>query len=135
MRRPQELLYTFRRFYQDWGMDRWQIFLDSPMAIEATEVYVRHSKLFDDDALRVRDSKGDPFALPNLTLSETAEQSMQINRITSGAIIIAGSGMCEGGRIKHHLKHNIWRNECQVLIVGYQAHNPRGRGSSQWPPG
>ncbi|OGT21869.1 MAG: MBL fold metallo-hydrolase [Gammaproteobacteria bacterium RBG_16_57_12] len=125
--RTQELLYTFRRFYQDWGMDRWQIFLDSPMAIEATEVYVRHSKLFDDDALRVRDSKGDPFALPNLTLSETAEQSMQINRITSGAIIIAGSGMCEGGRIKHHLKHNIWRNECQVLIVGYQARNTLGR--------
>jgi metallo-beta-lactamase family protein len=65
--------------------------------------------------------------LPNLTLSRTPEQSQHINRLQSGAIIIAGSGMCEGGRIVHHLKHNVWRRECEVIIVGYQAAGTRGR--------
>lgn len=125
--RTQELLYAFKRNYERWGLDRWAIFLDSPMAIEATEVYSRHFALFDREASAERRHGGDPFDLPNLHLSRTAQQSMRINRIESGAIIIAGSGMCEGGRIKHHFKHNIWRNKCQVLIVGFQAQGTLGR--------
>ena len=65
--------------------------------------------------------------LPNLKFTEQAEESMQLNRIVSGAVIIAGSGMCTGGRIKHHLKHNVWRRGCQVLITGYQARGTPGR--------
>ena len=125
--RTQELLYAFKRNYQRWDLDRWAIFLDSPMAIEATEVYSYHYELFDREASAERRHNGDLFDLPNLHLTRTAQQSTRINRIESGAIIIAGSGMCEGGRIKHHLKHNVWRDKCQVLIVGFQAQGTLGR--------
>jgi metallo-beta-lactamase family protein len=125
--RTQELLYAFKRNYERWNLDRWAIFLDSPMAIEATEVYGRHYQLFDREASSERRHNGDIFELPNLHFTRTAQQSMRINRVESGAIIIAGSGMCEGGRIKHHFKHNIWRSKCQVLIVGFQAQGTLGR--------
>jgi metallo-beta-lactamase family protein len=97
------------------------------MAIEATEVYRRNYELFDREASTERRHNGDLFDLPNLHLTRTAQQSTRINRIESGAIIIAGSGMCEGGRIKHHIKHNIWREKCQLLIVGFQAQGTLGR--------
>jgi len=125
--RTQELLYAFKRNYERWNLDRWAIFLDSPMAIEATEVYGRHYEVYDREARGERRHNGDIFDLPNLHLTRTAQQSMRINRIESGAIIIAGSGMCEGGRIKHHLKHNIWRRNCHVVFVGYQAQGTLGR--------
>jgi len=125
--RTQELLHLFGEFFEQWGLRRWQIFLDSPLAIEATEIYLRHSDLFDAKAraMFARDRKL-PI-LPNLHLSRTPAQSMALNRIHSGAIIIAGSGMCTGGRIKQHLKHNVWRRDCHVVIVGYQAQNTLGR--------
>lgn len=125
--RTQHLLYEFARHYRDWGLDRWQIFLDSPMAIEATEVYTRHPELYDTEATELWRANQRSSMLPNLHLSRTANQSMRLNRIQSGAIIIAGSGMCTGGRIKHHLKHNVWRNDCHIVIVGYQARGTTGR--------
>lgn len=125
--RTQELLYAFKRNYQRWGLDKWTIFLDSPMAIEATAAYSHHAALYDREAAASRQHAGDLFTLPNLHLSHTAQQSMRINRIEAGAIIIAGSGMCEGGRIRHHLKHNIWREKCRLLIVGFQAQGTLGR--------
>ncbi len=125
--RTQELLYHFARHYRDWGLANWRVFLDSPMAIEATAVYLRHSELYDADAAALWRQNGGRLLLPNLSLSHTARQSMELNRIGSGAIIIAGSGMCDGGRIRHHLKHNIWRGNCHVLIVGYQAEGTLGR--------
>ena len=125
--RTQELLYTLGRNREAWGIDRWQIFLDSPMAIEATQVYARHTPLYDEEATAAQLDSGNPFMLPNLHLSHTANQSMAINRISDGAIIIAGSGMCEGGRIKHHFKHNIWRWDCKLLITGFQARGTLGR--------
>ena len=125
--RTQELLYLFKRNLKDWGLDAWTIFVDSPMAIESTEVYARHWKLYDKETAEHRDSNGDPFTLPNLQLSRTANQSMAINRIQSGALVIAGSGMCTGGRIKHHFKHNLWRNDCHVIMVGFQARGTLGR--------
>ena len=125
--RTQELLYTMERHYEDWGLDRWAIFLDSPLAIEATEIHSRHTELYDLEASRERRRNGGIFALPNLHLSRTAAQSMRLNRVRSGAIIVAGSGMCDGGRIKHHLKHNLWRRNCHLIIIGFQAAGTLGR--------
>lgn len=125
--RTQELLYVMKQHYRAWGLDRWRIFLDSPLAIEATEVYARHWREYDAEAARSRRRAGELFRLPNLHVARTAIQSAAINRIQSGAIIIAGSGMCEGGRIRHHLKHNVWRDTCQIVFVGYQAAGTLGR--------
>jgi metallo-beta-lactamase family protein len=125
--RTQELLYLFGKYHQAWDLQHWRIFLDSPMAIEATEVYLRHSNLYDTEALELfRRNRRLPL-LPNLTFSRSTDQSIGLNRIRSGAIIVAASGMCEGGRIKHHLKHNVWRKDCHVIIVGYQARGTLGR--------
>jgi metallo-beta-lactamase family protein len=125
--RAQELLYLFGLHAADWGLQDWQIFLDSPMAIRATEVYTRHHDLYDPEARTWRGGNGKPFDLPNLHYSLTPAQSMAINRIQAGAIIIAGSGMCTGGRIKHHLKHQLWREHTHVIMVGFQARGTPGR--------
>jgi metallo-beta-lactamase family protein len=125
--RTQEILYLLSRNYEAWDVGKWQIFLDSPMAIQATEVYLRHSQLFDEEALALWKRNRSQALLPNLHFSRTSSQSMKINRIQSGAMIIAGSGMCTGGRIRHHLKHNIWRRDCHVVIVGFQARGTTGR--------
>jgi metallo-beta-lactamase family protein len=125
--RSQEILYLLGKHREQWDLDRFRIFLDSPMAIEASRVYWEYSHLYDEEATRLRlDHDGMPL-LPNLTLSRTPEDSMAINGIRSGAIVIAGSGMCNGGRIVHHLKHNLGRDETQVLITGYQAVGTLGR--------
>ena len=125
--RSQELIYFLKQHAREWGIDDWTIFLDSPMAIEATEVYARHWKLFDADAARRRKKDGDPFTMPNLHFSRTPVQSMAINRVRAGAIVIAGSGMCTGGRIRHHFKHNLWREACHVIFAGFQARGTLGR--------
>lgn len=125
--RSQELLYFLKRHRREWGIDHWTVFLDSPMAIEATEVYGRHWKLFDAETNQRRKKDGDPFAMPNLHFSRTAAQSMAINRVRSGAIVIAGSGMCDGGRIRHHFKHNLWREPCHIIFAGFQARGTLGR--------
>jgi metallo-beta-lactamase family protein len=125
--RTQELLYIFNRHYEEWGVGDWRIFLDSPMGIEATEIYDRHSRVYDLSSRDFVREHGTLFDLPNLQMTQRAEESMQINTVHSGAIIIAGSGMCTGGRIKHHLKHNIWRRDAHVMIVGFQARGTLGR--------
>ncbi len=126
--RSQELIYHMSLNRDAWGLDRWRVFLDSPMAIEASEVYARYAHLYDEDAASLWERRGGaPGILPHLTLSRTANQSRAINKLAGGAVIIAGSGMCEGGRIKHHLKNNVWRRGCHVIIVGYQAHGTLGR--------
>jgi metallo-beta-lactamase family protein len=124
--RTQEMLYLFGDNADEWGLDRWRIYLDSPLAIDATEVYTRHVDLYDAEASRLWHARS-AGALPNVTMTRTSDESRALNRIRSGAIIIAGSGMCEGGRIKHHLKNNLWRRECHVVIVGYQARGTLGR--------
>lgn len=125
--RTQELLYWFARHWDDWHMSRWQIFLDSPMAAKVVEVYDRHGELFDEDAKRVWKDKPNPFRLPNLHITQTRDESMAINRIEGGAIIIAGSGMASGGRILHHFKQNLDRRQAHVVFVGYQAEGTLGR--------
>ena len=125
--RTQEILYLFAKYYKEWGLDRWQIFLDSPLAIEATSVFTHHSELFNPEMAALWEKNKQKSILPNLHISHTTNQSMALNRVTSGAIIIAGSGMCTGGRIKQHFKHNIWRKECHIVITGFQARGTLGR--------
>ena len=125
--RSQEIMYQLGKHFEDWELSRFRIFLDSPMAIEASKVYWENTQLYDEEATRLRLENGGMPLLPNLTLSRRPEESMAINRIRSGAIVIAGSGMCNGGRIVHHLKHNLDREETQVLITGYQARGSLGR--------
>jgi metallo-beta-lactamase family protein len=125
--RTQELLYVFSQHFEEWGLGDWQIFLDSPMAIEATEVYARHAQVYDAPARDWHADRKRPFKLPNLRLTRTPQESMAINAQRSRAIIIAGSGMCTGGRITHHLRHNLWRANTHVMIVGFQATGTTGR--------
>jgi metallo-beta-lactamase family protein len=122
--RTQDLLFLLARHYDEWGLRDWKIFLDSPMAISATETYSQHRNLYD---ARLFEPNARRPKLPNFFMTRSTEESMAINRLQSGAIIIAGSGMCSGGRILHHLKNNIWRPENHVVIVGFQAYGTLGR--------
>ncbi|MGI9265491.1 MAG: MBL fold metallo-hydrolase RNA specificity domain-containing protein [Gammaproteobacteria bacterium] len=122
--RTQDLLYLMSEHEKDWGLDKWQIYIDSPMGIEATNTYARYRNLY---GARLFEPGSDRPNLPHVHMTRSTEESMMINSIQSGAIIIAGSGMCSGGRIHHHLKNNIWRPECHLVIVGYQAFGTLGR--------
>jgi metallo-beta-lactamase family protein len=125
--RSQEIMYQLGKYHDEWDLGRFRIFLDSPMAIEASRVYWEYPHLYDEEATRLRKESGGMPLLPNLTLSRTPDESMAINRMRSGVIVIAGSGMCNGGRIIHHLKHNLEHEDTQVLITGYQARGSLGR--------
>ncbi|MEJ2439967.1 MAG: MBL fold metallo-hydrolase [Gammaproteobacteria bacterium] len=125
--RTQELLYLFARHHREWGMQNWQIFLDSPLAISATEIYEKHHRVYDKEAAALYKHEGFRDVLPNLRYVRTAEESIRLNQIHAGAIIIAGSGMCTGGRIRHHLKHNVWRKQTHIMMVGFQARGTTGR--------
>jgi metallo-beta-lactamase family protein len=125
--RTQELLYVFSRHFDEWGLGDWQIFLDSPMAIEATEVYGRHARVYDEQARAWHGERAQPYQLPNLRFTRTPEESMAINAVRERAIVIAGSGMCSGGRITHHLRHHLGNPGTHVMIVGFQATGTPGR--------
>ena len=128
--RTQEIIFRLGELYQMGKLQHQAAFLDSPMAIAATEVYHRYQKVFnreDSAALRRARSGSLRSFLPVLRYSRTTEESMALNRIQAGAIIIAGSGMCNGGRIRHHLKHNLWRRSAHVIIVGFQPVGTPGR--------
>lgn len=125
--RSQELLYWMARHWHDWGLERWQVILDSPMATRVTELYQRHTELFDEPTRRMLERGPHPFRLPNLRCVVDVQDSMAINRRASGQIILAGSGMCNGGRIRHHLRHNLWRENCDIVFVGFQARGTLGR--------
>lgn len=125
--RSQELLYWLARYWDEWKLSRWQIFLDSPMAARVVEVYSRHEDLFDAEAQRMWRARPHPFRLPNLRYTVDPAASRGINEHKRGAIIIAGSGMCNGGRIRHHLRQNLGRPRAHVVFVGYQAIGTLGR--------
>ncbi len=125
--RTQELLYWFARHWDDWQLSRWRIFLDSPMAGKVVEVYDHHHALFDADAQAVWHGTPNPFRLPNLQTTSSTEESMAINRVERGAIVIAGSGMASGGRILHHLMQNLGKRGAHVVFVGYQGVGTLGR--------
>jgi metallo-beta-lactamase family protein len=132
--RSQEILYYLGKYYDQWELERWQVFLDSPMAIRASKVYWDYPHLYDEEATKLRRKIHEMPYLGNIKLTESPQESMAINRIKSGAIIISASGMCTGGRIVHHLKHNISRRGAHVMIVGYQADGTLGRALVEGKP-
>jgi metallo-beta-lactamase family protein len=125
--RTQEILYWFAQYFEDWGLKHFRIVIDSPMASKVIRVYDQHQDLFDEEAKRVWKGRHHPFKLPNLRMVDSIEESRALNNVAGGTIIIAGSGMCNGGRIKHHLKHHLWRNNTHVIFPGFQAHGTLGR--------
>ncbi|MGB9905546.1 MAG: MBL fold metallo-hydrolase RNA specificity domain-containing protein, partial [Desulfotomaculales bacterium] len=125
--RTQDLIYDLNLLVARGDFPPVKIYIDSPLATATTEIFRRHARVFDQETKDLIASGKDPFNLPMLEFTRTTEESMALNRISGGAIIISASGMAEAGRIKHHLKHNLWRPECTVLLVGYMAPGTKGR--------
>jgi metallo-beta-lactamase family protein len=122
LERAQELLYFLREGVEKNRLPRAiQVFLDSPMAISATEIFERHPECYDPETAELFREGRDPFHLPGLHFTRETAASIAINHIGGGAVIMAGSGMCTGGRIRHHLQQNIGHEECSILFVGYAA--------------
>jgi metallo-beta-lactamase family protein len=123
--RTQDLLYILNGLVREKRLPRMDVYVDSPLAREATNVYVSYPEYFDEEARKAGAVlKGEGL---RLRFTASVEESQAINRVKSGAIVLAGSGMCEGGRIAHHLKHNLWRPECGVVFTGFQARGTLGR--------
>ncbi len=128
--RTQEILFHLGRLLKSGELDSWQIFLDSPMAIEITKIYDQWIEILDHkDTDPLFNGQSQPLQtfLPNLQFAVTPDESMAINKIRKGAIIIAGSGMCTGGRIRHHFKHRIWNERNTLVFIGFQAYGTLGR--------
>jgi len=126
--RTQELLFHLGNLYHAGKLKNWHVFLDSPMGKAVTEIYSHCLKHLDQKDVAIIQKAGSlENFLPNLTITESVEDSMRINQMTQGAIIIAGSGMCTGGRIRHHFKHRLWYQNTHVVIIGYQARGTLGR--------
>lgn len=124
--RTQEILYEINLFIENKLVENLPVYLDSPMASRATEVFRRYPNFYDEDAKRLLQKGDDPFDFPNLTKTDTAEESKRLAG-KKGILIIAGSGMCTGGRIVHHLKNNIEDPSTHIIIVGYQVYGTLGR--------
>ena len=127
--RTQDLIYWLGKIQRQGGLPQQTIYLDSPMAISASDIYANNTALFniDDPEFTKIAPQGWHAWLKGLIYSQTAAESMAVNRIAGGAIIIAGSGMCNGGRIRHHLKYNLWRRNAHIIIAGFQAEGTLGR--------
>jgi metallo-beta-lactamase family protein len=127
MERAQELLYHLGRLLRAKQIPPLPVFLDSPMAVEVTQVFNRYPSYLDENAKAIVRSGGSLFEFPGLRMTRTMDESKAINDVKGPAVILAGSGMATGGRIKHHLRYNIARPEATILFVGYQANGTLGR--------
>lgn len=129
--RTQEMLYFIREIKEQNLLSEYpdfEVYLDSPLAIEATKAFTKNMKgCFDEEALALVNAGVNPLVFPGLKISTGSEDSKMINFIEKPKVIISASGMCDAGRIRHHLKHNLWRQECTILFVGYQAAGTLGR--------
>jgi metallo-beta-lactamase family protein len=122
LERAQELLYYLSQgIAQGRLAQSTQVYLDSPMAISATEIFRRHPECFEPATVKLFQGGHDPFELPGLHFTRETAESVAINSIHGGAVIMAGSGMCTGGRVRHHLQHNLGRDNSSVVFVAYAA--------------
>jgi metallo-beta-lactamase family protein len=124
--RTQDLLYILNNLVREKRLNRINVYLDSPLAEEATKVYLAHPECFDDEARKFFSTKNFDSSI-KLHFVKSVKDSIALNKRKSGILVIAGSGMCDGGRIRHHLKHNLWRSECSVIFVGFQGQGTLGR--------
>ena len=126
--RTQEVLFCLHLLLQAGRIPAdMPVFVDSPLAIKATEIFKRNPQYLDAETRAYFDRGEDPLALPTLRFTQTTDQSREINTLNGPAIVIAGSGMCNAGRVKHHLRHNLWREQACVVFVGFQAMGTPGR--------
>ncbi len=130
--RTQELIFEFNRFYEDHPeykkvLNEVMVYVDSPMAINATEIFKKNAHFFDEETKEYILKRNDPLDFKNLIFTRTVEESKELNIKSEPKIIISSSGMCEAGRIKHHLKHNLWNPKTSIVFVGYQAEGTLGR--------
>ena len=129
--RTQEMLYFIRQIKADglvYGHDGFKVYVDSPLANEATTIFSEHQyDCFDEEAMELIQKGINPISFPGLKVSVTSDDSKSINYDEEPKVIISASGMCDAGRIRHHLKHNLWREECSVVFAGYQAEGTLGR--------
>ena len=129
--RTQEVLYIIRRIKEEnlvTGHGNFPVYVDSPLAVEATGIFEQNVyECFDEEAMELVNRGINPLSFPGLRLSITSDESRAINFDETPKVIISASGMCEAGRIRHHLKHNLWRPECTILFVGYQSVGTLGR--------
>ncbi|MBQ9931049.1 MAG: MBL fold metallo-hydrolase [Firmicutes bacterium] len=134
--RTQELIFEFNRFYEEHPdaqreLEDVMIYVDSPMATTATEVFRNNAQVFDEETREYILRGDNPLDFKNLRFTRTADDSKQLNMDPSPKVIISASGMCEAGRIKHHLKHNLWNPKASIVFVGYQAEGTLGRSIVQ----
>jgi metallo-beta-lactamase family protein len=127
LERSQDILYYLRELYEEGNLPEGRFFLDSPLAIEATEIFRAHPECYDQEARALFLEGKDLFSFPGLRFIRTVEESKSLNSIRGRALIIASGGMCVGGRIKHHLKHHIWNEKNSLVFTGYQAKGTLGR--------
>jgi len=131
--RAQDIIYELNKYYTEYVKSKDQNFLsvpvyvDSPLTVSATEIFLRNPDCFDEDTLKLINIGNNPLDFRNLKFTRTTEESKQINFSKESKVIISASGMCTAGRIKHHLKHNLWRKESSIVFVGYQANGTLGR--------
>jgi metallo-beta-lactamase family protein len=127
LERAQDVLYDLREMWEAGDMPAKRVFLDSPLAIHITDIYDSHRNELNPKMVARLDAGEDPFNFPGVEYTISTDDSKAINRWPSGSIIIAGSGMANGGRVLHHFRHNLWREDCAVIFVGYQARGTLGR--------
>lgn len=125
--RTQDLLFSLNKLFTAKVIPEIPVFIDSPLSIKATKVFSKNPQYYNEEVSNYIIEDTTPFSLPNYTFTETVQDSMSLNDMTGPLIIIASSGMCDAGRIKHHLKHNLWLDTATVLFVGYQAEGTLGR--------
>lgn len=125
--RAQQMIYHLAAMFRNNDVPKFPVYLDSPMAIDAVQIYRKHTSLFDEEALALKKTGQLDQDFSNITVCETADESRKLNDMEGPMLIMAGSGMCNAGRILHHLKHRLWQADTYVTIVGYQGEGTLGR--------
>ncbi len=125
--RTQAIIYTLGQWMREGLLSSIPVYIDSPLAISATEIFKKNSDCFDQETQEILLQGGGPLDLPEIVYTRTMEESKAINEDERPGIIISASGMCDSGRIKHHLKHHLWREKSHIVFIGYQGEGTIGR--------